>query len=79
MMRLWKMLLAIIIIAIFAGGDPLWGHVEDGEVTGKPLRAIRIHATPPKIDGRLDDLIWQRAPVFTGFTQRHDANRMSAL
>ena len=70
MMRLWRMLLAIIIIAIFAGGDPLWGHVEDGEVTGKPLRAIRIHATPPKIDGRLDDLIWQRAPVFTGFTQR---------
>ena len=70
MMRLWKMLLAIIIIAIFAGGDPLWGHIEDGEVTGKPLRAIRIHATPPKIDGRLDDLIWQRAPVFTGFTQR---------
>lgn len=70
MMRLWRMLLALIIIAIFAGGDPLWGHVEDGEVTGKPLRAIRIHATPPKIDGRLDDLIWQRAPVFTGFTQR---------
>ncbi len=70
MMRLWRMLLAIIIIAIFAGGAPLWGHVEDGEITGKPLRAIRIHATPPKIDGRLDDLIWQRAPVFTGFTQR---------
>ena len=70
MMRLWRMLLALIIIAIFAGGAPLWGHVEDGEVTGKPLSAIRIHATPPKIDGRLDDLIWQRAPVFTGFTQR---------
>ena len=63
MMRLCRIL---IIIAIFAGGAPLWGHVE----AGKTLRAIRIHATPPKIDGHLDDLIWQQAPVFTGFTQR---------
>ena len=68
MLRLWRISIAIIIIAIFAGGDPLWGHVQGGE--GKPLRAIRIHATPPKIDGHLDDLIWQQAPVFTGFTQR---------
>ena len=67
MMRLWRIL---IIIAIFAGGNPLWGHVEDGEVTGKTLRAIRIHSTPPEIDGHLDDLTWQQAPVFTGFTQR---------
>ena len=66
-MRLWRIL---IIIAIFDGGNPLWGHVEDGEVTGKTLRAIRIHSTPPEIDGYLDDLIWQQAPVFTGFTQR---------
>ena len=66
-MRLWRIL---IIIAIFAGGNPLWGHVEDGEVTGKTLRAIRIHSTPPEIDGHLDDLTWQQAPVFTGFTQR---------
>ena len=59
---------AITLIAIFVGGDPLWGHVQDG--AGKPLSAIRLHSTPPKIDGRLNDLIWQRAPVFTGFTQR---------
>ena len=36
MMRLWRIL---IIIAIVAGGNPLWGHVEDGEVTGKTLRS----------------------------------------
>ncbi|MDE2705307.1 MAG: hypothetical protein OXI35_09585, partial [Gemmatimonadota bacterium] len=64
MMRLWRIL---IIIAIVDGGNPLWGHVED---TSKTLRAIRIHSTPPEIDGHLDDLIWQQAPVFTGFTQR---------
>ncbi len=65
MMRLF---VAITLTAIVVGGDPLWGHVQDGE--SKPLSAIRLHSTPPKIDGRLDDLIWQRAPVFTGFTQR---------
>ena len=36
MMRLWRML---IIIAIFDGGNPLWGHVEDGEVTGKTSKS----------------------------------------
>jgi hypothetical protein len=32
-----------------------------------PLRPLRA-ATPPVIDGRLDDEVWQKAPSVTGFT-----------
>jgi len=35
----------------------------------KTLRAVRA-SEPPRIDGKLDDPVWQTAPVFSGFTQR---------
>ncbi|MBT7595419.1 MAG: carbohydrate binding family 9 domain-containing protein [Gemmatimonadetes bacterium] len=35
----------------------------------KSMRAVRITAAAPRIDGRLDDDIWARAPSFSGLTQ----------
>jgi hypothetical protein len=40
---------------------------------GKVVRAIRI-ATPPTIDGRLDDEPWIVAPIATGLVQRDPDN-----
>ncbi|MCC7262436.1 MAG: carbohydrate binding family 9 domain-containing protein [Candidatus Latescibacteria bacterium] len=34
------------------------------------MSAVRVNPTPPKIDGVLDDGVWQYAPRFGGFTQR---------
>src|SRR5262245_25245145 len=34
-----------------------------------PIQAVRTPA-PVRIDGRLDDVAWQQAPVVTGFIQR---------
>ncbi len=43
-----------------------------GPVAAQPVPSV--HATrapePIRVDGRLDDLAWQRAPVVTGFVQR---------
>ncbi|MFQ6041683.1 MAG: DUF5916 domain-containing protein, partial [Candidatus Poribacteria bacterium] len=33
------------------------------------IQAVRVNH-PPKIDGVLDDAVWQEAPIATGFTQR---------
>jgi hypothetical protein len=41
--------------------------------TGKVVRAVRL-ATPPEIDGRLDDGIWELAPATDGFSQRDPDN-----
>ena len=36
-----------------------------------PATAIATEVTEsPSIDGRLDEAVWQQAPVMTGFTQR---------
>lgn len=36
----------------------------------KSMSAVRVSPVPPKIDGVLDDLVWEQAPRFGGFTQR---------
>jgi hypothetical protein len=36
----------------------------------KTMTAVRANPLPPKIDGVLDDEVWQYAPIATGFTQK---------
>jgi CubicO group peptidase (beta-lactamase class C family) len=36
----------------------------------KTMTAVRANPLPPKIDGVLDDEVWQYAPIATGFTHR---------
>jgi hypothetical protein len=40
----------------------------DGTHPESTMIAVRAD-TPPKIDGVLDDEVWQHAPITTGFTQ----------
>ncbi|MGH7491823.1 MAG: DUF5916 domain-containing protein [bacterium] len=39
---------------------------ERASISAEPLLPLKVE-TPPRIDGRLDDLIWQQAPHVTGF------------
>ncbi len=36
----------------------------------RPMQAVRLNGTAPRIDGVLDEEAWATAPRFTGFTQR---------
>ncbi|NKB69923.1 MAG: hypothetical protein GKR89_22855 [Candidatus Latescibacteria bacterium] len=56
--------LALIPIAL--------GHPVDSfaHAPARPMQAVPVQSTTPTIDGLLDDEIWTRAPVFTGFVQR---------
>ena len=40
----------------------------------KQVRAVRV-ATPPVIDGRMDDAVWQQAEVITDFHQIRPGNQ----
>ena len=36
----------------------------------KTMRAVRLGSQVPRIDGRLDDEVWRRAPSYSGLTQQ---------
>jgi hypothetical protein len=41
-----------------------------GAAAAQEVRAVRIEGAAPRLDGRLDDAVWQAAAPATGFTQR---------
>ncbi len=64
-LRLMKHLVLILFLVatIFS-----FGQEESAAVIQKSIQAIRIE-NPPKMDGILDEEIWSKAPIATGFTQ----------
>ena len=54
---------------VTSNSEPNRAHKE-----GKVLHALRITGTPPSIDGRLSDEIWQLVEVGTDLTQRDPDN-----
>lgn len=44
-------------------------RVDSAALRPRTLRAVRLTGPPPTIDGRLDEAIWQTAPVATDFVQ----------
>ena len=44
------------------------------EKAGKELHAFRIRGAPPRIDGRLDDEVWQHAPALDDLVQEDPDN-----
>jgi len=64
MMRWIDWFLVLTGALLFAG--PLQAY----QAPERTTTAIRIQGEIPRIDGLLDDEIWQETPVFTGFTQR---------
>jgi hypothetical protein len=55
--------------AYFAPNEPAGSYK-----SGKVVHARRVTGTPPQIDGRLNDEIWNGADAATGFTQRDPDN-----
>ena len=73
--------LYIFLIPLFAGcarkEDPAWAKMPAGgtsgesTLTGAPLRVARF-ATPPALDGKLDDAVWGQASPTAPFVQPGD-------
>ena len=58
----------VALTTVFAGGTgrSLGGEMPSGAKNIKVVHAVRA-ATPPALDGRLDDPCWQKAEAVTGF------------
>jgi hypothetical protein len=63
----------IILGALVLGIGPrvLEAQTADPTSARRTLEAVRLEATAPVIDGRLDDAAWERAAVATDFTQSY--------
>jgi hypothetical protein len=60
-------MLAALLILIQSAGDPQ--PVFDGRLRHTDVRVPRLEASSVRIDGVLDDGVWQQAALLTGFTQ----------
>ncbi len=63
------LMLAVPAIFVLGLSSRPRAHEEDRPQPGKVMQAVRVNPTPPRIDGVLDDKVWQVAPIATGFTQ----------
>ncbi len=61
------MKILLLLLALFIGSSPLFAQEK------KTLRATRI-SNPPKIDGVLDDEMWQSLPIYGQFAQYEPGN-----
>ena len=52
-----------------AGAGEAASAVSAGVLTGRPSVTATLAVEPPRIDGQLDDAVWQRAAVITEFVQ----------
>lgn len=69
---LFRTLLPLLLVTT----APAWAQAPEFIVdtaTPKQVRAVRVN-TPPVIDGRLDDPIWQQAELITDFHQTRPGN-----
>ncbi len=64
--------LTMLILCLFRLPGALLAQGPDGQRPEKTMIAVRAD-TPPRIDGVLDDQVWQHAPIATGFIQ-HEPN-----
>ena len=66
----------IVLPLLLVTSAPSWAQAPEFLVdtaTPKQVRAVRVN-TPPVIDGRLDDPIWQQAELITDFHQTRPGN-----
>ncbi|MBT4499810.1 MAG: carbohydrate binding family 9 domain-containing protein [Gemmatimonadetes bacterium] len=64
--------LTALFLASFSG--VIWANEEEPKAERphpeRVATAVRVGSMPVKLDGVLDDEVWQRTPIATGFTQR---------
>ena len=63
---IWICWTLALMLSVVSGAVPLWAH----HAPDRSMTAVRTYVGAPRIDGSLDDEVWQMAPLFTGFTQR---------
>src|SRR5213594_797194 len=68
-------MLSVLLLLLQSAGDP--GPVYDGRARRLDVHAPRIDTTVT-IDGRLDEPVWQRAAVLTGFSEYRPADSRPA-
>src|SRR3954463_4839734 len=57
------------VSAVHAAPCPTSGGCDPALLERRSLDALRLSGAPPVIDGRLDEPVWNQAPVATGFIQ----------
>lgn len=62
----WSFALVLDILGL---SSHLWAHGAYSHHPEKTMVALRVSRTPPKIDGVLDDEVWQHAKAYDDFTQ----------
>ncbi len=64
----------------FLTGFPYLLPAQDSTATHptRTMQAVRLSQTPPRIDGVLDDEVWQTAPIATDFVQKDPAEGQPA-
>jgi hypothetical protein len=60
----------VILLMVPAGPASAQSPAADAARAPRPVLGAVRAVTPPVLDGRLDDEVWQRAPVATDFLQR---------
>lgn len=58
------------VVLIVASVATLRAQLMPVDLSTKRARAIRIDGESPRVDGRLDDAIWQKAPAISDFIQK---------
>jgi hypothetical protein len=61
-----------LTLTLLLAGFPHLLQAQDSTAVhpARTMSAVRLNTTPPRIDGVLDDEIWQTAPVATDFVQK---------
>ena len=73
-MTFWLRIFALcstVIFSIVFGAGVVPASAQEAVSPVRIATAMRGDTSPPHIDGRLDDVVWQNAPLFTDFLQ-HD-------
>src|SRR5690242_9366238 len=75
-----RILLLLLVSALPAAAQPAAGRTAARgepvvpEKAGKDLQAFYVGETPPRVDGRLDDEVWQRAQAIDDMVQNDPDN-----
>ncbi|HUU47124.1 MAG TPA: DUF5916 domain-containing protein, partial [Acidobacteriota bacterium] len=62
-------LVAPLAFVCLTGNARVWAQTAD-DVPRKEMTATRVNGMPPKLDGRLDEAVWQTAVMVSDFVQK---------
>jgi hypothetical protein len=69
-LNLWLKVLCLVGFLILCLSSPILAQETKKVHPENTIKAVRINPAPPRIDGILDDEVWQHAPVSDNFLQK---------